>query len=242
MSGSSAKNFLQNGDTWVIGGEIQLVGDGVITKDGQPVVGGDGSGLDIPDGSITSAKIAAGAVTDDKLATPKLDKPPVLEPQKVIGTTLQTSDVGLVNYSQDPMADSLVMYDFYGCSSTNDPTQDTHAANKKYVDAKTVTAAQVSDATTVGRAVMKAADAAAARTAIGAGTSNQNLVLMTLSEAQTGTEVTARSVSAKLLADLLVGKINKSALSGLTPIADTANATATQVAEAYNSLLAALTS
>lgn len=36
----------------------------------------------------------------------------------------------------------------------------------------TVTAAQISDATTVGRNVLKATDAAAARTAIGAGTSS----------------------------------------------------------------------
>lgn len=49
MSGSSAKNYLQNGDIWV--------------------VGGDGSGVDIPDGSITTAKIASKAITDDKLRT-----------------------------------------------------------------------------------------------------------------------------------------------------------------------------
>lgn len=57
--GSSAKNYLQSGDKWIIGGEIELVGDGQITKDGQPVIGGDGGGgLDIPDGSITDAKLA----------------------------------------------------------------------------------------------------------------------------------------------------------------------------------------
>lgn len=42
-----------------------------------------------------------------------------------------------------------------------------------------VTAADIMDATTVGRAVLKATDAAAARTAIGAGTGTSNLAIGT---------------------------------------------------------------
>lgn|GEM_PF-6029362 len=147
MSGSSAKNFLQNGDTWVIGGEIKLVGDGVITKDGQPVVGGDGSGVDIPDGSITTAKIATGAVTDDKLAKPKVDVPATLIPKMVIGTTLEGKVLGIVPYEQTPTADHLAMYQFGGQLAVADPQADNDAANKKYVDTKTYNASAINAGT-----------------------------------------------------------------------------------------------
>lgn len=55
-----------------------------------------------------------------------------------------------------------------------------------------VTAAQISDATTVGRNVLKAADAAAARTAIGAGTSSL-AIGTTASTAAAGNHVHAAS-------------------------------------------------
>lgn len=147
MSGSSAKNYLQSGEKWVIGGEIELVGDGVITKDGQPVVGGDGGGLDIPDSSITTAKIANGAVTDEKLAKQKVDVPASLTPKMVIGTTLETNVLGIVPYEQTPIADHLVMYQFGGQVAVADPQADNDAANKKYVDNKTYSAAAINSGT-----------------------------------------------------------------------------------------------
>lgn len=134
MSGSSAKNYMKNGDKWVIAGEIELVGEGTITKDGQPVIGGDGGNIDIPNGSITTAKVADGAITDAKLAKPKVDVPNPLEPKMVLGTTLETSELGLVGYSQSPMADQLVMYQFGGQVATASPQADGDAATKKYVD------------------------------------------------------------------------------------------------------------
>ncbi|WP_166905920.1 hypothetical protein [Mycobacterium sp. DL440] len=55
------------------------------------------------------------------------------------------------------------------------------AADAAASAADSVTAANITDATTVGRNVLKAADAAAARTAIGAGTGSSNLALGTTS-------------------------------------------------------------
>lgn len=136
MSGSSAKNYLQSGDKWVIGGEIELVGEGVITKDGQPVIGGDGGGgVDIPDGSISTAKLADGAVTDAKLAKPKADLPQPLTAQTVLGTNF-SGEYGLVGYSQEPMADQLVMYQFGGQVAVATPQADGDAASKEYVDSQ----------------------------------------------------------------------------------------------------------
>lgn len=70
MAGSSAKNYLKNGEKWIISGEIELQGDGKVTKDGETLIGGDDGGtVDIPDGSITTNKLADGAVTTEKLAS-----------------------------------------------------------------------------------------------------------------------------------------------------------------------------
>jgi hypothetical protein len=66
-----------------------------------------------------------------------------------------------------------------------------------------VTAAQISDATTVGRSVLKATDAAAARTAIGAGTSSL-AIGTTASTAAAGNHVHA------------AGTVTVTAISGVT--------------------------
>ena len=87
------------------------------------------------------------------------------------------------------------------------------------------TADTLSGATAVGKSVMKAADAAAARDAIGAGTSSLALgttattalkgdtaiptipATMSASEAEAGTATTQRTISAKVLHDLIAKMI-----------------------------------
>lgn len=113
----------------------------------------------------------------------------------------------------------------------------------------------ISDASAVGQSVLKAADAAAARTAIGAGTSSLALGT-TASTASAGNHThSAATTSAagfmsaadKTKLDTAVdatGAItaikNKSQIAALTPIADTANTDVTAVAELLNALIAAL--
>jgi len=101
---------------------VGSVADGSVTTDS------------IEDGAVTTPKIADGAVTDDKLAKPKVDVPAGIQPKMVIGTTLSTNVIGMVGYSQDPMADQLAMYNFGGQLKTADPADDNDAATKKYVD------------------------------------------------------------------------------------------------------------
>lgn len=74
--------------------------------------------------------------------------------------TLSKTDVGLANVDNTSDASKPI--------STATQT----ALNAKAATSHTHTAAQVSDASTVGRSVLTATDAAAARTAIGAGTSS----------------------------------------------------------------------
>ena len=62
-----------------------------------------------------------------------------------------------------------------------------------------VSAEDITDSTEVGRTVLTAADGAAARSAIGAGTSSQNLTAMSAAEAETGTSTTARAINASVL-------------------------------------------
>lgn len=97
-------------------------------------VTGKPSAFPIADGAVTSAKIANGAVTDDKLAKKKVDVPDPLVPGMVIGTTLETSTLGLVAYSQGPSPDHLAMYQFGGQLAGADPAADSDLTTKRYVD------------------------------------------------------------------------------------------------------------
>ncbi|GIP10401.1 hypothetical protein J1TS5_25710 [Paenibacillus macerans] len=133
-----------------------------------------GGGTPSP-GSITTNMLADGAVTDDKLAKPKVDKPNPLIPAVVLGTTLSTNELGLVGYSQEPMGDKLVMYDFGGQVNTAAPTDNAHATTKQYVDtavsgvkltAMTAAEAQTGTATTarsITAAVLKTGAVAAVK-------------------------------------------------------------------------------
>lgn len=85
---------------------------------------------------------------------------------------------------------------------------------------------------TAGKEVMKATSAEAARTAIGAGTSNLTIGT-TASTAKAGNYVpSTNEVAASLKA--------KAEITALTEIADTAEATAEDVATAVNAIIAAL--
>jgi hypothetical protein len=223
-----------------------MAGTMINTQDGKPVSEQNAfpvrvvGGMTPEPGSITTDMIADGAVTDEKLAKPKIDKPAVLEPQKVIGTTLESKELGLVNYSQDAVPDSLAMRQFTGQITTADPVADSDAATKKYVDDLTITSDKITDASAVGKSVMKAADAAAARTAIGAGTSNQNLTAMTAAEATAGTATTIRGITAQVLASGAKDAIkNKTQVAALTAIADPTNTTLEAVATLLNEVIAA---
>lgn len=130
--------------------------------------------LDIKDGSISGADLAPGSVTDDKLAKPKVDVPDPLVPKIVIGTTLSTNTLGIVGYSQEPMGDQLVMYDFGGQVNTAAPTDAAHAATKKYVDDQitanklgTMSSAEATTGTaTTARAITAAVLTAGAKAAV----------------------------------------------------------------------------
>lgn len=103
----------------------------------------------------------------------------------------------------------------------------------------TITAADITDATVVGRNVLKAADASAARTAIGAGTSNL-AVGTTSTTAKAGNYVpTSAEVSTALKA-----KTQINALAAVTAPDATDEATAITLANAnkvaINAIIAAL--
>ncbi len=133
--------------------DIQL-GD-IIQEMQEKLEGGDG-GVEIPDGSITTDKFAIdakapSAAKADKVDLAgvnglqtaldgKIDKPAPLEPSKVIGTTLETNKLGIVNYSQSPFPDSLAMYQFGGQLAVGNPQADSDATTKQYVDSNSAAA------------------------------------------------------------------------------------------------------
>lgn len=104
-----------------------------VTPDTPLPVSGAGGGTPQP-GSVTTEALADGAVTDAKLAKPKVDVPNPLIPKMVIGTTLETNVLGMVGYSQTPFADSLAMYQFGGQLAVAEPQADEDATTKAYVD------------------------------------------------------------------------------------------------------------
>lgn len=127
--------------------DIQL---GDIIQDMQEKMEGGDGGVEIPDGSVTTEKFAPEAKAPSSVKADevdlagvnglqdaldgKVDKPASLQPSKVIGTTLETNNLGMVNYSQMPFADSLAMYQFGGQLSVGNPQADSDAATKQYVD------------------------------------------------------------------------------------------------------------
>ncbi|MGE7718038.1 hypothetical protein [Priestia megaterium] len=115
------------------------------------------------------------------------------------------------------------------------------AVTSEKLAANAVSASKISDASTVGRSVLTAADAAAARSAIGAGTSSQNLSALTAAEATTGTATAARAITAAVLAGAINERTkNKAAIAALTQIPDPAAADLETVATLLNQVVAAL--
>lgn len=119
----------------------------------------------------------------------------------------------------------------------------------------TVSSDDITDATTVGKNLIKAADAAAARTAIGAGTSSL-AIGTTASTAAAGnhTHGAATTSAAGFMSAADKTKLDssvdatgavaalkaKTQIAALTPIADTAGADAAAVAVLLNQVIAAL--
>lgn len=127
-------------------------------------------------------EIATGAVADNAISTIKVQDGAVTKPK--LGTSVQASL---------DRADSAIQDTDARLTDARTPTAHTHtignvtglqtALDGKSATAHTHAAADIADATTVGRNVMKATDAAAARAAIGAGTGNgtSNLAIGTTS-------------------------------------------------------------
>ncbi|MFE5790587.1 phage tail fiber repeat family protein [Rhodococcus erythropolis] len=110
----------------------------------------------VPEGGVSTSKLQDGSVTKPKLAASvqaSLDR---------ADGAVQGNDSRLTN-ARPPTAHSHAITDVSGLEN---------ALNGKSNTGHTHTAGEISDATTVGRNVIKAADAAAARSAIGAGTSS----------------------------------------------------------------------
>lgn len=95
-----------------------------------------------------------------------------------------------------------------------------------------ITSNDITDATDLGKTVLTATDAAAARTAIGAGTSNL-AVGTTADTAKAGNYAPSTAEVSTALKD-------KSEIAALTAIADPTTATAEDVATLLNAVIAAL--
>lgn len=103
MSGSTAKNFHKNGSELVIGGVLNVVGDGEIQKDGVPVdIGGGGSD-----------------VTWDTLP----GKPSTFPPSS---HTHSITDVSGLQSALDEKLESVSWGDVQGKPSTFPPASHTH--------------------------------------------------------------------------------------------------------------------
>ena len=113
----------------------------------------------VADGTITTAKLHDDAVTDAKVAPAAAIAKSKLAPLNIVDADVSASaaiaQTKITNLTTD-----------LACKAS---TTHTH------------TSSQISDSTTVGRALMGATDAATARTAIGAGTGTSNLAIGTSS-------------------------------------------------------------
>ena len=137
----------------------------------------DGS---LADNSITSSHITDGSVTEAKLSTSVQSKLNSVGSSGVVSINGQSGVVTLTKAS----------FTLDNVDNTSDLNKPVSTATQTALNAKadtsaltsglagkantshTHTASQISDSTTTGRSVLVAADAAAARSAIGAGTSN----------------------------------------------------------------------
>lgn len=85
MTRANVKNYAaQGGDRWVVEGELQLAGK-MTDADGNEI--DPGGGGDIPDGSVTTAKLADKAVTAAKVADGAITKE--LLPNEMHSTTFK---------------------------------------------------------------------------------------------------------------------------------------------------------
>ena len=120
-------------------------------------------GPSAPDASATVKGISK--LTNDFGGT--ADLPTVVSGTHHTHTSSQVTDA-----TDAATSGTVVKRDGSGNFSVNEPTASANPASKNYVDSKTWASTAISDSTAVGRSVMTAASSTAARTAIGAGTSN----------------------------------------------------------------------
>lgn len=147
------------------------------------------AGADLEPGSFVAAGAdgrAVAAEEGDPYAVAMCLDPGAAPSGETPGTLVRVALLRTVSLSAGG-AGSVAWSDITGRPSTFAPSAHEH------------TSAQVSDATEVGVGVLTADTVAAARSAIGAGTSSQNLTAMTAAEAEAGTATTQRGITAAVL-------------------------------------------
>lgn len=142
-----------------------------------------------------------------------------------IGTTGTTAKAG--NYappvSSETVSGTVELATAAETTTGTDNTRAVHPAglkvelDKKAAASHTHTAANISDSTTVGRSVLTAVDAAAARTAIGAGTSN-------LTIGTTGSTAKAGDYAPPVASDIVSGTVELATATETTTGTDTTRA------------------
>lgn len=111
------------------------------------------SGADITTGTVSAARLPVSTTT-------------------AAGTMSAADKSKLDNATAGPTVSRLVIRDAAGRAQFADPNLAGDAATKGYVDNRTYPSTAISDSTAVGRSLVTAPDAGAARAAIGAGTSS----------------------------------------------------------------------
>jgi len=191
--------------------------------DGPEPYEGSGGGGGIADGSITTEKFAPDA------------KSPLASEADEVPWSGITGKPAVIAAGADVAAARAAIN-----AGTSNVTVGTGADNAKAGNWEPA-AADISDASVVGRGVLTAADAAAARTAIGAGTSSQTLSALSAAAATTGTATTLSGITALVLAGAINERTKgKAEVIALTPIADPSAADAEEVAILLNAVIAAL--
>lgn len=149
--------------------------------DGTWAVPAGGSGGSVTAANITDATVIGRTVltSADAAAVRSAIGAGTGSSNLAIGTTSTTAKAGDYSPPADAVATTASMRTLGTGALQAAAGNDSRLSDARTPLAHTHTAANISDSTTVGRSVLTAVDAAAARTAIGAGTGSSNLVLGT---------------------------------------------------------------